>query len=160
LVGDASLLPMRSRAVRHVPPDPGVDGAGVPTDLYYANLYAGHAAEAGCEDPASIRPSFDFDSWDADGDGRFDEAHTRADAATYNPDRVDGCPDVAVGRLPAHTAEEVARYVEKEIRYESDPSAHADEIVRCAFFANPCGDVPEPCDRIIARGLTPSRLEQ
>lgn len=42
-----------------------------------------------------------------------------------NPDNVDGYPDVAVGRVTAHTADDVTAYVSKVLAYESTPPVPA-----------------------------------
>jgi hypothetical protein len=119
LVGDASLVPVRYRQVQQVPKDAPLDGTYNPSELYYANLYQGHMPGDAVDDPRAIRDSGVFDSWDSNGNHRFNEQHWKDDALSYNPDRVDGCPDVALGRLPAHTVQEVRNYVAKVIRYES-----------------------------------------
>jgi len=117
LVGDASLLPVRYRYVNSIyetRPDLWWDGSYHASDLYYANLYHGHSASFG-----SIINNGVFDDWDQNRDGKYDEQFWIADKAwTMNPDSVDGCPDVAVGRVPAHTAADVTIYANKVIRYE------------------------------------------
>jgi len=134
LVGDASRFPVRFRKVRQVPADTEVDCTYNPTELYYANLYKDHAPGADPTDPNAIVHAAAFDDWDADGDGVFDEQHWAEDAVAYDPDHVDGCPDVAVGRLPAHTPEEASIYVEKVIRYESQ--GYSSKLEKLAFLAD------------------------
>jgi hypothetical protein len=121
LAGDASLVPVRYRFVSEAT-DPKVgawagwhDGAYSSADLYYANLYSGHR-KAGRQVVHSGR----FHTWDGNRDGKFNEQRWGPGlAAKYNPDRVDGYPDVAVGRVPAHTEAEMKLYVDKVIRYET-----------------------------------------
>jgi len=129
LIGDAALFPVRHRYVSNGnelgrPSDPKInsgwwfDGGYNPTDHYYANLF--HHQDGGLPG--------DFDNWDADGDGRYNEQvwqwqGTGDDQAqnviTYNPDQVDGYPDIAVGRLPVHSPEELTGYIQKVILYET-----------------------------------------
>ncbi len=121
LVGDASLCPVRFRRVTQVPPDAALNGTYNPSELYYSNLFRKHTPGAGdkASDPAGITTAGEFDNWDASGDGVFNEQHWAEDAVSFNPDAVDGCPDVALGRVPAHTPAEFAAYVAKIIRYET-----------------------------------------
>ncbi|HUS35768.1 MAG TPA: C25 family cysteine peptidase [Verrucomicrobiae bacterium] len=135
LVGDASQMPVRFRHVRQLPADASIDGSYNPSDLYYANLYQGHAPENVPDDPLQIQHSGNFDTWDLDNNGRYNEQHWHDDAVSYNPDRVDGCPDIAVGRVPAHTAKEVQTYVAKIIRYETG-QPHPGSFGRFTFVAD------------------------
>ncbi|MFX1252942.1 MAG: C25 family cysteine peptidase [Promethearchaeota archaeon] len=104
----------------------------IPTDLYYADLYY---------------PSGDFCSWDADNDGLFDEKHYDfafgawyEPPSTYNTDKVDIEPDVAVGRIPASTVAEVKNYVDKLIAYElSAPDSGSDNWFNRAIFISGTG---------------------
>lgn len=84
------------------------------SDLYYADLY--RLRQDG---------SREFQTWDANGNGLYGEIEfelhpstCQPDCTVLNNDRIDLLPDVAVGRLPASTAEEVTRYVNKVIGYE------------------------------------------
>jgi hypothetical protein len=108
LVGDASKIPTRHRFVRQ--PDPatsGLDGTYNPTDFYYANLYKPGGQAAG------------FSDWDANKDGKYNEEKwVSGTTETYNPDKVEGHLDVAVGRIPAHTVNDVTNYVIKVVEYE------------------------------------------
>jgi Peptidase family C25/Repeat of unknown function (DUF346) len=108
LVGDASKIPTRHRFVRTPQPDiSGLDGTYNPTDYYYANLYLRGGKAAGLSD------------WDANNDGKYNEEKWVADSAeTYNPDQVDGYPQIAVGRVPTHTVDDVINYMRKVIDYE------------------------------------------
>ena len=118
LVGDSTAIPTRYRFVNsryETRPDLWWDGTYVPSDLYYANLYHGHSASSG-----SITHTGGFDDWDQNLDGKYNEEFWKDSVAwTMNPDSVDGCPDVAVGRVPAHTAAEVTIFADKVIRYET-----------------------------------------
>jgi Peptidase family C25/Repeat of unknown function (DUF346) len=108
LVGDAGKIPTRHRFVRQ--PDPGssgLDGTYNPTDFYYANLYRAGGRATGVFD------------WDDNKDGKYnEELWVGGTTQSNNPDKVEGFLEVAVGRIPAHTAEEVSNYVSKVIEYE------------------------------------------
>jgi hypothetical protein len=128
LVGDAHWFPVRftffknfSRGYPNHPDGPTipVDGVYFPNDFYYANLYH-HRIVRSPDLKVSPGP---FDDWDADRDGHYNVADwgrsNRSDWNNPNPDRVDGYPDVVVGRATAHSATDVTTYVNKIIRYET-----------------------------------------
>jgi hypothetical protein len=80
----------------------------VPSDLYYAALF---------KDDGS------FDDWDGNKDGYFGEVPPfgpNAGNGPINPDDVHMIPNLAVGRIPASTPEEVRVYVRKVIAYEKE----------------------------------------
>lgn len=127
LVGDADVLPVRYMVLDRVTPA-AFDYAFYPSDLYYADV--------------------------AHRDGSFDDWNARKDAfhAAYfgevrgeknkddpiNFDAIDYRPELAVGRWPVHTAEEVQCVAAKTMAYErgldgGDPTARA----RAAFVAVP-----------------------
>jgi len=142
LAGDASLFPVRLRSVCA---PTNTDCAYEPTELYYASLYEGHEPAKDARDPAAIVDSGKFDDWDADGDGEFDTQYGDDGSASFNPDSVDGCPDVAVGRLPAHTPEEATAYVDKVIRYETE--GYHRKLEKLALFADhDCPGAEGLCD--------------
>jgi hypothetical protein len=103
LVGDVDRFPVRWVAAKR--------GGDVEyfyaSDLYYADLYDATGA---------------FHTWDSDGDGLYGEhvasGRCAEDPYSVNLDRVDLHPDVAVGRMPASTREELESYVARVIRYE------------------------------------------
>lgn len=70
------------------------------SELYYADLYNNSGV---------------FDNWDANNNGYFGERY-RSD---LNPEGINLMPDVAVGRVPASTVQEVNNYVTKVINYET-----------------------------------------
>jgi hypothetical protein len=153
LVGDASLMPVRYRQVQQMSSDAPHTGTYNPSELYYANLYRDHVPGNLADDPVAIRHSDEFDSWDGDGNGRFNEQHWNNDAVSYNPDRVDGCPDIALGRVPAHTPQEVRNYVAKVIRYESGDNSSAG-FGHFTFVADKGYDGSQHlCDDIIADSI-------
>lgn len=101
LVGDSDRLPVRYCRAIHTE----WGAKYYPSDLYYGDLYDTGGA---------------FDDWDGDGDGVFCEMDFAGGAVLdlVNLDDIDMVPDVAVGRVPASTIEEVATYVAKVIDYE------------------------------------------
>jgi hypothetical protein len=124
LVGDAFRIPVRHRRTALIP---GYNGSPYAqwftvADLYYSNLYLKHVG-VGIAEPGS-----GFSTWDANRDGFYDEHHWKSDVYEWNPDQVDGCPDVAVGRIPAHTVDQVRTYVDKVIAYETGPGAPAQVV--------------------------------
>ena len=124
LVGDAHCFPVRYMFMHNLSQpyggDPNntsismpVDGDYIPSDLYYANLYHHTGAYPVLANGA-------FDNWDENGNGWYNEA-TWGDPDPFihsNPDHVDGYPDVSVGRVPAHSAQDVTAFVNKVIAYE------------------------------------------
>ena len=101
LVGDADRLPVRyCRAL-----NTEWGSKYYPSDLYYADLYAAGGA---------------FDRWDGDGDGVLCEMDFDGGGVLtqVNLDGIDMVPDVALGRLPASSVEEVETYVAKVLDYE------------------------------------------
>ena len=141
LVGDASTFPVLHRFVRQ--PDggafEGMDGTYNPDDNYYANLYLPEDKLAG------------FSDWDANNDGKYNEQVWSQSPAAQNPDNVDGYPHVAIGRIPAHTIDDVSNYVQKVIEYEEGLRVSSKDV-----FSFICDDkLPESqgvCDNIISFG--------
>lgn len=118
LVGDMSLIPCRRRTIENLPgnPDALIWRWGYePAELYYSNLFTGHKVNKAGD---VVATSQELSSWDKDGNGHYNEQHWASDPVKFNPDAVDGCPDVALGRIPAHTVAEVATFVAKDVRYE------------------------------------------
>jgi hypothetical protein len=110
LVGDSDMLPIRYTYTDRIQADntPGGQmigyGAYYAGDLYYADLY---------------KQDGTFDNWDYNSNHIYGQMH--GEYFTNDPintDRIDMIPDVAVGRLPARTVEDVENYVDKVIDYE------------------------------------------
>lgn len=128
LVGDAHKFPVRHvfyHCNAHTYND-GVkvpsDGCYIASDLYYSNLYH-HTGNY----PRVVPER--FDNWDDNGNGLYNEGWweltTDPDRVNRpNPDNVDGYPDVAVGRVPAHNVADVIAYVNKIISYESSAARY------------------------------------
>lgn len=102
LVGDSERFPVRYTKAEHSEPD-AFHTIFWPTDLYYADLF---------------KPDGSFDDWDRNHNGYFGELGGEWKAGKLNIDDLDLRPDIAVGRVPASTTEEVSNYVAKVIRYE------------------------------------------
>jgi hypothetical protein len=122
LVGDMSLIPCCRRSVENLPgnPDAKIWHYGyVVSELFYENLFGTHLVNG--DGPVS-RGSDAVTYWDKNGNHLYNEQHWAGDPVSFNPDEVDGYPDIAVGRVPAHTVQDVERFVRKVIRYETRPS--------------------------------------
>jgi len=111
LVGDSDMLPVRytftDRKQNDSTPGGQIFGYGAyyAGDLYYADLY---------------KQDGTFDNWDYNGNHLYGELHGEWFTNDYiNIDRIDMIPDVAVGRVPAATVQEVENYVDKVINYET-----------------------------------------
>ncbi len=108
LVGDGDTFPVRYTKVGHQGVSWGICRPA--SELYYADLFKANGQ---------------FDDWDADGNqvygewwGPPAEGQAAQNFAQINQDQCDLRPDVAVGRVPASTEIEVARYVAKVFGYE------------------------------------------
>jgi hypothetical protein len=119
LVGDAHWFPVRYEFFQGLTGGYPVDGDYIPSDLYYANLYHHQVVSFG---GGPLVFPITFDSWDANGNGRYNESIWESNSP--NPDNVDGYPDVAVGRVPAHSAADVTTFVNKIIFYETQQLNH------------------------------------
>jgi len=109
LLGDVNLIPIRTTAVsweyfgNMVVSD-------VLTDLYYADIYDEQQA---------------FSIWDTNQDGVYSEVRMIMDATSdYNEtleviDKIEGKPDVMVGRIPCSNQRDVQNVIDKIITYET-----------------------------------------
>lgn len=142
LAGDSTHVPVRYATHHDAPVDtPAKNTISYrATDLYYANLYHHH----GSSDLAG-----GFSTWDANRDGKFNESRWLVSAYDFNPDDVDGYPDVAVGRLDVSMPADLAKYVQKVVAYES-VRMNADAS---AFFADELYPGADRYDEEIARHL-------
>ena len=77
------------------------------SDLYYADLYKSNGT---------------FENWDSNNNGLYGEIEFKINYynpnAVINNDNIDYLPDIAVGRIPASTEDEVKSYVNKVLTYE------------------------------------------
>ena len=81
--------------------------SSIPTDLYFSDLNG---------------------NWDMDKDGLYGETKGAGDAVDY-------APELFIGRLLCSTAEEVALYTEKLIRYERNPGNGDYAYLKKAFLS-------------------------
>ncbi|MBE0536401.1 MAG: hypothetical protein IH624_12090 [Phycisphaerae bacterium] len=107
LVGDADVLPVRYMVLDRVTPT-AFDYAFYPSDLYYADL----AKKAGAFEDWNARK----DSFHADYYGEVRGEKNKADPINF--DDIDYLPEIAVGRWPVSTVEEVQIVAGKTVRYE------------------------------------------
>jgi hypothetical protein len=108
LVGDGTALPVRYFACNNGDPKICLYGFA-PADLYYADL---------------ARRDGSFDDWNGARDGPHADYYGTmmqrdTDTVALNYDRLDYRPEVAVGRWPVRSSDEVAAVAAKSIRYES-----------------------------------------
>jgi hypothetical protein len=110
----------------------GGDTDVVPTRIVYSRF----CIQADCDPPPlnDIASDLYFScldgNWNADGDALFGEA------TTYEGVKQDECdllPEVWVGRAPASTVEEAARFVDKTLQYARTPAGDYEH--RTLFFA-------------------------
>ena len=129
LVGDPTVMP--TRMVFDGNTDNitvGIVGDYRPSDLYYACLYH-HGAQGVVASIDTQNTAIEnervglFDSWDLNGDNRYNDSEWGMSALAYNPDFVAGYPDIAVGRVPARTVADVEAYVNKVVAFEASPLA-------------------------------------
>jgi len=103
LVGDIDKFPVRTVKANNTE----WGEMYYPSDLYYADLYDS---------------AWDFADWDFNQNDIFGEmdfnGFTQKDINVLNVDRIEGLPDIMVGRIPASTPDEVMTYVNKVIDYE------------------------------------------
>jgi hypothetical protein len=128
LAGDSTHVPVRYAFHHDNPVDtPAKNTISYrATDLYYANLYHHHPQ-------SDIHGG--YSDWDANRDGRFNESRWLVSAWDFNPDKVDGYPDVALGRLAVSQPGDLAKYVQKVIAYETLRM----DASRVTFFADEVG---------------------
>ncbi len=115
LVGDADTLPVRYMVLDRVTA-PAFDYAFYPSDLYYADL---------AERDGS------FEDWNAQKEGFHARyfGEVRGEKNKNDPinfDAIDYHPEVAVGRWPVSTLEQVAAVAAKTMRYERELEARAE----------------------------------
>ena len=107
LVGDVDTIPVRYMALDRITPA-AFDYAFYATDLYYADL---------------AKPDRTFDDWNAQHDGFHARyiGEVRGEKNKTDPvnfDEVDYQPEIAVGRWPVNTPEEVLIVAQKSMAYE------------------------------------------
>jgi hypothetical protein len=125
LVGDSSVLPVRYMVLDRCEPA-ACDYAFYPCDLYYADV---------------ARQDGAFDDWNAGRDGfhagYFGEVHgekNKNDAINF--DGIHYRPELAVGRWPVGTPQEVQTVVAKTIAYEKSSAGRTASACRAAMICN------------------------
>ena len=123
LVGDADVMPVRYMVLDRVTPA-AFDYAFYPSDLYYADV---------------ARRDGSFDDWNGRKQGfhasYFGEVRgekNKKDPINY--DRIDYRPELAVGRWPVSTADQVRVVAEKSRKYEQNVRAGKAPGLRRAAF--------------------------
>jgi hypothetical protein len=125
LVGDVDIFPVRYMVLDRNS-SAAFDYAFYPSDLYYSDL---------------ARANGSFEDWNTRADGFHAEyfgevrgEHNKSDLINF--DAIDYLPDIAVGRWPVSSAEEVKRVAEKSLAYEARILAEDNPRQRrAAFFA-------------------------
>jgi hypothetical protein len=123
LVGDVDVMPVRFMVLDRVTPA-AFDYAFYPSDLYYSDL---------------AKADGSFEDWNAQKDsfhaGYFGEVRgekNKQDPINY--DNIDYLPDVAVGRWPVGTVQELQIVIDKTIAYEK-AFRSGSQTNLAAFFA-------------------------
>ncbi len=123
LAGDVDVMPVRYMVLdRNTAP--AFNYAFYPSDLYYADV---------------AKPDGSFEDWNAQKEG-FHAGYigeVRGEANKNDPinyDQVDYLPELAVGRWPVSTAEEVKRLADKSAAYERKVVENSDPKLRRAAF--------------------------
>jgi hypothetical protein len=124
LVGDADVLPVRYMVLDRITA-PAHDIAFYPSDLYYADV----AGQDGT-----------FDDWNACRDGYhagyFGEVRGEKNKdGPINFDRIHYRPELAVGRWPVDSADEIQRLIAKTIAFEKRLSNPQDRPPRAGLLA-------------------------
>ncbi len=122
LVGDADVFPVRYMVLDRITPA-AFDYSFYPSDLYYADL---------------ARKDGSFDDWNARKDsfhaGYYGEVRGEKNKEDpINFDGIDYLPEIAVGRWPVSTTEEVKILADKTMKYENSILADAQPQERIAF---------------------------
>ena len=124
LVGDADVLPVRYMVLDRITPT-AFDFAFYPSDLYYADI----AKQDGA-----------FEDWNASKDGYHADyfGEVRGEKNKDDPinyDQIDYHPELAVGRWPVSTPEEVRGLAAKTIAFERQVAQRGDVPIRAALIA-------------------------
>jgi hypothetical protein len=126
LGGDAQHVPFRRVSFGINVPGSGSYYTDGPAELYFADLDT---------------------SWDADGDGKYGEKTADITVAQMR------APELAVGRVPASNADEIANYLAKAETYELEPAGRATYPLLLSDVAS---NVPVLGDIDAAEGIEPT----
>jgi choice-of-anchor C domain-containing protein len=124
LVGDAEVMPVRYIAIH----DGGKETGGTTfavADLYFSDL---------------AKKDGSFDDWNANKEGINAQYYGQLSGfdgkGPINVDQVDYLPDVALGRWPVHTLQQLYFMVDKTIAYENHVLADDLPVIRRTAFVN------------------------
>jgi hypothetical protein len=125
LVGDAEVMPVRYMVLDRITPK-AFDYAFYPSDLYYGDV---------------ARADGSFDDWNAQKDGYHAQyfGEVRGEKNKTDPMNFDGIhyrPELAVGRWPVNTPEQVRTVAAKTIRFENRIAAQPSSACRAALICN------------------------
>ncbi len=125
LVGDAAVMPVRYMVLDRITPA-AFDYSFYPSDLYYADV---------------ARQDGSFDDWNAQKEGFHAQyfGEIRGEKNKNDPINFDGIdyrPELAVGRWPVNTPEEVQTMVTKTIGYENRIATQPPSACRAALICN------------------------
>ncbi len=123
LVGDVDVMPVRYMVLDRVTPA-AFDYAFYPSDLYYSDV---------------AKADGSFDDWNAQKEGfhaqYFGEVRGEKNKGEpINYDQVHYLPELAVGRWPVSTPEEVSIVARKSIEYEYSAMCGTNEALKRAAF--------------------------
>jgi hypothetical protein len=124
LVGDADVLPVRYMVLDRITP-PAFDYAFYPSDLYYADV---------------AKADSSFDDWNARKEGfharYYGEVRGEKNKADpINFDQIHYLPELAVGRWPVSTPQEVRVVVAKTIAFEKGVRSGQRKSPRAGFIS-------------------------
>ena len=124
LVGDSSLLPVRYMVLDRVTPA-AYDYAFYPSDLYYADV---------------AKQDGSFEDWNSQKDGfhALYYGEVRGEKNKDDPinyDQVDYRPELALGRWPIQTAEQLRTVVAKTLAFEKRLATDSKEPPRVALIS-------------------------
>jgi len=128
LVGDADIFPVRYMVLDRITPA-AFDFAFYPSDLYYADL---------------ARKDGSFDDWNAQKESFHSYYYGEVQGeknkeGPINLDAIDYIPEIAVGRWPVSTREEVKTAATKTMVYENNILAQTESASPCIAFVNVAG---------------------
>lgn len=141
LVGDVDVMPMRYMVLDRCT-TPAFDYAFYASDLYFADV---------------AKPDGSFDDWNAQTEGFHARyiGEVRGEKNKSDPinfDQVSYDPELAVGRWPVSTPEEVRTVAAKSIAYETALEKHSKPGMKTAALLNCAGwvDARATCDEMSA----------
>jgi hypothetical protein len=146
LAGDCDVMPVRFMMLDRVT-EPAFDCAFYASDLYYADL---------------ARADGSFDDWNARADGiharYFGEVHGEHHKdSPINFDAVSYLPEIAVGRLPVSTREDLRAIVAKILAWQAAPAPASALFVHAGEWADERKRLGTRADELAAAGWSVTR---